>query len=63
MIDLEKYKGNISLSKRLQSPDPKNDKNDKKNDKNETMGRPFIINMQKAFYDLKISDIDNRIQR
>ncbi|XP_035733011.1 cilia- and flagella-associated protein 157-like [Vespa mandarinia] len=56
MVDLEKYKTNISLPKRLQSPDPKNEKNEK-------ISGPVIINMQKAFYDLKISDINNRIQR
>ncbi|KAF7401295.1 hypothetical protein HZH68_007115 [Vespula germanica] len=55
MVDLEKYKGNINLPERLQSPDLKNDKNEK-------VG-PVIINMQKAFYDLKINDINNRIQR
>ncbi|KAF7398567.1 hypothetical protein HZH66_006464 [Vespula vulgaris] len=56
MVDLEKYKGNINLPERLQSPDLKNDKNEK-------VEGPVIINMQKAFYDLKINDINNRIQR
>lgn len=56
MVDLEKYKGNINLPERLQSPDLKNDKNEK-------VEGPVIINMQKAFYDLKINEINNRIQR
>ncbi|KAK2587378.1 hypothetical protein KPH14_003095 [Odynerus spinipes] len=56
MVDLEKDKGNISLPPSLQSPGPKQAK---RKTRDETM----IINMQKAFYDLKINEIHTRIER
>ncbi|KAG7202763.1 hypothetical protein KM043_009932 [Ampulex compressa] len=56
MVDLYgKDKGNISLPLRLQSPDEKNVKN--------VDDIPTIINTQKAFYEIKIADINNRIQK
>ncbi|KAI4504392.1 hypothetical protein M0802_000863 [Mischocyttarus mexicanus] len=56
MVDFEKDKGNISLPQRLQSPDPDEKKKGKRVE-------PMIINMQKAVYDLKINNINNKIQR
>ncbi|KOX74591.1 hypothetical protein WN51_00546 [Melipona quadrifasciata] len=53
MVDLHgKDKGNISLPKKLQSYDDE----DKKN-------LPTIINTQRTFYNIKIADIENRINR
>ncbi|KZC04477.1 hypothetical protein WN55_05289 [Dufourea novaeangliae] len=53
MVDLQgKEKGNISLPLELQSYENEQERN-----------KPIIINMQKAFYNVKISDIENRINR
>ncbi|XP_076236915.1 uncharacterized protein LOC143180819 [Calliopsis andreniformis] len=53
MVDLlGKDKGNISLPVRLQPSEDEDEKN-----------RPTIINMQRAFYTIKIADIQNRIKR
>ncbi|XP_076397467.1 uncharacterized protein LOC105663778 isoform X2 [Megachile rotundata] len=53
MVDLlGKDKGNISLSVNLQSWD---------DDKEQS--KPTIINTQRAFYEIKIEDIENRIKR
>ncbi|CAK9803186.1 hypothetical protein ANTQUA_LOCUS3621 [Anthophora quadrimaculata] len=54
MVDLyDRDKGNISLPVTLQSYDNNEDQKQK----------PTIINMQKAFYDIRIADIKNRINR
>nr|XP_034184737.1 uncharacterized protein LOC117606432 isoform X1 [Osmia lignaria]XP_034184738.1 uncharacterized protein LOC117606432 isoform X1 [Osmia lignaria]XP_034184739.1 uncharacterized protein LOC117606432 isoform X1 [Osmia lignaria]XP_034184740.1 uncharacterized protein LOC117606432 isoform X1 [Osmia lignaria]XP_034184741.1 uncharacterized protein LOC117606432 isoform X1 [Osmia lignaria] len=53
MVDLfEKDKGNISLSAKLQSWQDEKEKS-----------KPTIINTQKAFYSIKIGDIQNKINR
>ena len=59
MVDLEgKEKGNISLPKRLQSPDIQDD-DYPLNEENKVV----IMNMQKAMYELKIADLEMRIKR
>ncbi|CAK9827870.1 hypothetical protein ANTRET_LOCUS5509 [Anthophora retusa] len=54
MVDLyDRDKGNISLPVTLQSYDNNEDQKQK----------PTIINMQRAFYDIRIADIKNRTDR
>ncbi|XP_026667959.1 uncharacterized protein LOC108623343 [Ceratina calcarata] len=56
MVDLQgKDKGNISLPEKLQSYESAEDPRQK--------GQPTIINTQRAFYDIKVADIDNKIHR
>lgn len=53
MVDLfGKDKGNISLSQKLQSWQDEKEKS-----------KPTIINTQKAFYSIKIGDIETKINR
>lgn len=53
MVDLHgKDKGNISLPVTLQSWDHDEAKN-----------KPTIINMQRTFYNIRVADIANRINR
>ena len=59
MVDLEgKDKGNISLPQRLQPPNIEED--------DYLLGEEHkvtIMNMQKAMYEIKIADLEKRIQR